>query len=75
MWDGRSLSEILHDLLMNHRGKVLGLVLGLAVGLLVIMFGFWRSVFIVICVLLGYFLGKRFDEEGNLRDWWDRFFR
>lgn len=75
MWGGRSLSEILQDLLENHRGKALGLALGLAIGLLIILFGFWKSVFIIVCVLIGYFLGKRFDEEGNLGDWWDRLFR
>ena len=59
---GRNLSEILQYLLDNHRGKLLGLVLGLVIGLLIISFGFWRSILVILCVIVGYFLGKRFDE-------------
>ncbi len=75
MRDGKSLEEWFYELLARHRGKVLGIILGLVVGLLVLWFGFWRMVFIVACVLAGYFLGKRFDEAGGLGAWWDRFFR
>lgn len=75
MWGGRSFSEILQYLLENHLGKVLGLLLGFAVGILIILFGFWKSIFIIICVTVGYLLGKRFDQEGSLGDWWDHLFR
>jgi uncharacterized membrane protein len=74
MWGGKSFSEILQYLLENHLGKVLGLLLGLVIGVLIILVGFWKSMFIVICVAAGYFLGKRFDEDGNIDDWWNRLF-
>jgi uncharacterized membrane protein len=74
---GRNLSEIIQYLLENHRGKLLGLVLGLVIGLLVISFGFWKSILVIICVIIGYYLGKRIDEGGGPGpgDWWDRFFQ
>ncbi|NPV28538.1 MAG: DUF2273 domain-containing protein [Firmicutes bacterium] len=75
MWGGRPLREIFEDLLERHRGKVLGVVLGLAVGLLIILFGFWKTVFVLLCVLIGYFLGRRFDEGGGPGEWWERIFR
>ncbi len=74
MWGGRTFLEIIRELLETHRGKVLGAIFGLIIGLLIIVFGFWKTVFIIFCILIGYFLGKRFDDEGSPGDWWDRFF-
>jgi uncharacterized membrane protein len=74
MWGGRSLYEIFLDLMDRHRGAMVGAVVGLLVALLIIVFGFWKTVFIVICILIGYFIGKRFDEEGSLYALWRRLF-
>jgi len=74
MWGGRTFLEIIQELLETHRGKVLGAIFGLIIGLLIIVFGFWKTVFIIVCILIGYFLGKRFDDGGSPGDWWDRFF-
>lgn len=71
---GRNFSEILQYLLDNHRGKLLGLVLGLVISLLIISFGFWKSILVILCVIAGFFLGKRFDEGGGPGDWWERYF-
>jgi len=75
MWSGKSLREIFEAMFERHRGKVLGIILGLVVGLLIIVFGFWKAAFILLCVVIGYFLGKRFDDEGSYGDWWERIFR
>jgi uncharacterized membrane protein len=69
---GNSFYEILQYLWDNHRGKVVGLALGLVVGLFFILVGFWKTLLVVICVIGGYFLGKRIDEGGNSGDWWER---
>jgi uncharacterized membrane protein len=74
MWNGRSLYEVFLDLMNRHQGKVVGVIIGLLAGLLIIIFGFWRTVFIAICILAGFFLGKRFDDEGGLGALWKRFF-
>lgn len=75
MWGGKSLEELFHELMERHRGKLLGILGGLVIGLLIIVFGFWKTIFIVLCILIGYFLGRRFDNEGGFSDWWERFFR
>jgi uncharacterized membrane protein len=72
---GRNIYEIFQYLLDNHRGKLLGLALGLLIGLLIISFGFWKSLLVVLCVVIGYFLGKHIDEGGGPGDWWERYFR
>lgn len=74
MWGDRSFREIIQELLEAHRGKVVGVICGLIIGLLIIIFGFWKSVFIIFCILIGYFLGKRFDDNEGPGDWWERFF-
>ncbi|MDH7576224.1 MAG: DUF2273 domain-containing protein [Bacillota bacterium] len=68
------MREIFVDLLERHRGKMLGIFFGLVVGLLIILFGFWKTIFVVLCVLIGYFLGKRFDDGSSPGGWWDHFF-
>jgi uncharacterized membrane protein len=74
MRDGRSVLENLLDLMDRHRGATAGVVVGLLVGLLFIVFGFWKTILIAICILFGYFIGKRFDEEGSLSALWRRLF-
>jgi len=75
VWGEKSLEEVLFDFLRKHWGKLLGVLLGLVVGLLMILIGFWKTIFILICIFIGYLLGKRIDEEGGISEWWERFFR
>lgn len=53
----------LRDLAENHRNKVLGGLAGLVFALLVIRFGLFWALFVVLCTGLGYWVGKRLDEE------------
>jgi uncharacterized membrane protein len=71
-----SFMEVILDLLDHHQGRVIGCLLGLLFGLLLIIFGLWKGLFIIICICLGYLLGKRIDDQGrdSLSDWWQRFF-
>lgn len=61
-------------LLEEHRGKVLGAIIGLMFGLLVAVFNFWKAIFIALCAVAGYHIGKKFDHKGNFKDFWDRIF-
>jgi len=53
----------------EHRGKSLGILFGLLFGLLTVLLGFWKTFFVALCISVGYFIGKRIDENGNFRDW------
>lgn len=59
----------------EHRGKVIGVVLGLLAGIIFISFGFWQSIFIIFCIVLGYFIGKRLDENKSFENWLKQMFR
>lgn len=70
MWE-----KVVLEILEHHRGKLLGVILGLIAGMLVVAYGFWKALFIIICITTGYFLGKNIDEKGHLGDWVDRLFK
>jgi uncharacterized membrane protein len=74
MWDSKSFFEYVAGQGEKHGGKMIGIILGLLVALLWIFIGFWKTLFIVICILIGYFVGQRFDNGGSLGDLWRRMF-
>lgn len=55
--------EWLRDLAQHHRHKVIGGLGGFVFALLMIRFGFFWTVFILLCCGIGYWVGKRLDEE------------
>ncbi|MGI5921980.1 MAG: DUF2273 domain-containing protein [Syntrophomonadaceae bacterium] len=70
MWE-----KILTYILQEHRGKTIGIILGLVASLLILTYGFWRSVFIIFCIVLGYFIGKRLDENKSFDSWLKQMFK
>lgn len=69
------LEKIVLYLMTEHRGKVIGICLGLLASILFISYGFWRTLFIVACILAGYFIGKKIDENTNLEIWFKNLFK
>ncbi len=69
------LEKFLLSLITEHRGKTIGILAGLALSILFVNFGFWRSIFIIICIGLGYFIGKKLDENYNFDKWLKQFFK
>ncbi|MHB1125355.1 MAG: DUF2273 domain-containing protein [Bacillota bacterium] len=67
-------SNFLAELWVSHRGRLLGVMLGLVFGILAVTVGFWKALFVSLCIVGGYILGRRVDEEGNLRGWLERIF-
>lgn len=57
------MAEWLKELAEHHRFKVIGLLLGLVLSLLVIHYGPLLTLFIVLCVGIGYYVGKKLDDE------------
>ena len=69
------LEKIFVYLMSEHRGKVIGVLLGLLASILFISYGFWRTIFIIICILAGYFIGKKIDDNTNLEVWIKNLFK
>ena len=69
------LEKILLFLLEEHRGKTIGIFLGLAASILFIAYGFWRTIFVMVCILLGYFIGKEIDQKQSFDQWMQEVFK
>jgi uncharacterized membrane protein len=70
MWE--NLFRIIFE---EHRGKAIGIVLGLVASILFISYGFWRTIFIIVCIALGFFIGKEIDEKKNFDQWLKNIFK
>jgi uncharacterized membrane protein len=63
----RVTRKVFRQFVAEHWGKIIGGLAGLIVGLVFIIFGFWRSLFIFLCVGLGVYLGMILDRNESLR--------
>ena len=67
--------NIFREAWQHHRGKIVGIILGLIFGLLTVILGFWKALFIIFCLVAGYWLGKRTDENNGWYQWLGKIFR
>jgi uncharacterized membrane protein len=51
----------------NHRGKIIGVILGLIFGICIVAGGFWAAVIVLVCLLVGYYIGKKADERVDFK--------
>lgn len=50
----------------RHSGKIVGTTFGMVVGILIITVGFFRALFVLLCMMGGYQLGKRIDDKEDI---------
>lgn len=55
--------DFLKGLYKSHRGGVNGAAAGLLVAVFILLIGFFRVLFIVICMSLGYYIGKTVTKD------------
>ncbi len=65
-------SKLLEEIWQHHSGKILGMLFGFMFGILVITFGFFRTLFVVLCVSAGYVVGKRIDQKEDIMEILDK---
>lgn len=66
------LNEILTDIWNNYRGRLLCSLFGLFVGVMFLCLGFFKAIFLIICISAGFFLGNKLDKKEDLLEWLDR---
>jgi uncharacterized membrane protein len=69
------LKDYFIHFILENRGKILGGLLGLIVAVLFAIFGFWKGLFIIVCIILGVFLGSLVENDGKLQGFFDRLWR
>jgi len=67
--------EVIREILDKHLGKITGVLLGLVFGWLAIKYGIFKAMFVAVCAVAGYFIGKRLDEKLDFREMLARLFR
>lgn len=61
-------TELLAEIWQHHSGKIIGMVIGLLVGIFILVFGFFNTMFVMVCMIAGYIVGKRIDEKEDIID-------
>ncbi|MEG1537297.1 MAG: DUF2273 domain-containing protein [Clostridiales bacterium] len=59
----------------GHKWQIICTVIGLLFALFVITYGFWKALFISLCVAAGLFIGKKLDEKLNIGEAIGKIFR
>lgn len=64
--------NLLEEIWQNHSGKIVGVLVGFFLGVLIILLGFFQTLFVLLCVIAGFIVGKRIDEKEDLMDILDK---
>lgn len=54
------------DLFEGHRTRKFGFIAGFITGGAILIFGFFNTLFMFICGVIGLFIGSRFDSKDDL---------
>jgi uncharacterized membrane protein len=52
-----------YEIYRQHKGEILGAAFGLSIAIIVLLLGILKALFIVICVVFGYYIGKRLSQD------------
>ena len=61
-----AIKNFVVDLFESHRTRKIGLIAGLFTGVAILLIGFFNTMFIALCGLIGLFAGSRFDSTDDL---------
>ena len=53
---------------IEHCGRTVGLIIGFIAALSILIFGFFTTLFVVICMALGLYIGNRIDNSDVISD-------
>jgi len=65
-------ADSLISFMKNNKGKTIGIVVGFLFGVLILCGWFWYSLFLLVCVIAGYYLGGLHDKGGRLAAFFDK---
>ncbi|MBO8137294.1 MAG: DUF2273 domain-containing protein [Desulfotomaculum sp.] len=69
-----AFKHFIQEVLEYHRGKALGVILGLLFGWFAITYGLFKAVFVTFCIVVGFSIGKKLDEDKDVKRIFDRLF-
>lgn len=66
MW--KDLKKYAAAFFETHRTRKIGFIIGLILGIAILVFGFFNTIFAIICGLIGLYIGAKFDNGDELID-------
>ncbi|MFC2344024.1 MAG: DUF2273 domain-containing protein [Negativicutes bacterium] len=68
------IKRLIEWLWEKHRGCFMGAIFGAFVGIAILLFGFFATMFVLFCTVVGVWLGRKVDSGDDdwlerLRDW------
>ena len=63
-----SIKKFVADFFETYCSRKVGFILGAITGVAILLFGFFNTLFVVLCGLVGLFVGSRFDSKDDLVD-------
>ncbi len=71
--DKKEIINKIFEFYRSHFGEINGALIGLIIAICVLVVGFFQTLFIAICVFLGYYIGKKISKDKNyIRNLLDR---
>lgn len=67
-----SIIKEIFDRLSPYKGRIIGVLFGLILAILVLSIGFLRALVVGLFMVLGFYLGKKADNQESLVDLWER---
>ncbi len=64
-------NEILADIWENYRGRLLCSLCGLFIGAMFLWLGFFRALFLIICLAAGFYIGNKLDKKEDILEFLD----
>ena len=64
--------DIFTDIWLNYRGRFLCSLAGLVIASRFLVVGFWKTLFLMLFVAGGFFIGYKIDKKEDLVEWLDR---
>lgn len=61
-----SVKNLFNEIFESHRTRKFGFVAGVVTGAAILTIGFFNTLFIFLCGVIGLFVGSRFDSKDDL---------
>lgn len=57
------IKDDIKNFIKTHPARVGGSTLGFIIGLLFLVVGFFKTIFLLFCIFVGYYFGRRLDND------------
>ena len=64
--------DIFNDIWLNYRGRFLCTLTGFVIAALFLLLGFWQTLFLLLFVAGGFFIGYKIYNKEDLVEWLHR---